>query len=303
MEFKTIVLPSACDNLDLDILCAVPSSTIRGLVQLSHGMAEHKERYRDFMAFLADRGYFVFINDHRGHGNSVKTDLDYGYFYDRRGDYIVDDLYHLSLYFKNEYPGLPLYLFGHSMGSLVVRKYLQRYDLEIDKLIVCGSPSRNSLTKLALLLTDAMIVFKGDHYRSSLINNLAFGSFDGRFEGVLTNRWLSENEDNVRDYNQSEKNGFIFTLNGFRNLFSLMTDVYNKHLYQVKNSCLPILFIAGKDDPVIGSIDKWHQAIMFLKKCGYKDVEGIAYEGMRHEILNEKNKLTVYKDICHFIEK
>lgn len=303
MEFKTITLPSACDNLDLDILYVVPSGTIKGLVQLSHGMAEHKERYRDFMSFLADRGYLVFINDHRGHGESVKNDLDYGYFYDQKGDYIVNDLYHLSLYFKKEYPGLPLYLFGHSMGSLVVRKYLQRYDDTIDKLIVCGSPSRNPLVKFALLLTDIMIFFKGDRYRSPLINDLAFGSFDKRFAGDLTNRWLSVNEENVKEYNQSKKNGFIFTLNGFRNLFLLMIDVYDKHRYQVKKPELPILFIAGKDDPVIGSIDKWHQAIMFLKKCGYKDVEGIAYEDMRHEILNEKERLIVYKDVGHFMEK
>lgn len=303
MEFKTITLPSACDNLDLDILYVVPSGTIKGLVQLSHGMAEHKERYRDFMSFLADRGYLVFINDHRGHGESVKNDLDYGYFYDQKGDYIVNDLYHLSLYFKKEYPGLPLYLFGHSMGSLVVRKYLQRYDDTIDKLIVCGSPSRNPLVKFALLLTDIMIFFKGDRYRSPFINDLAFGSFDKRFAGELSNRWLSVNEENVKEYNQSKKNGFIFTLNGFRNLFSLMIDVYDKHRYQVKNPELPILFIAGKDDPVIGSMDKWHQAIMFLKKCGYKDVEGIAYEDMRHEILNEKERLIVYKDVGHFMEK
>lgn len=303
MEFKTITLPSACDNLDLDILYVVPSGTIKGLVQLSHGMAEHKERYRDFMSFLADRGYLVFINDHRGHGESVKNDLDYGYFYDQKGDYIVNDLYHLSLYFKKEYPGLPLYLFGHSMGSLVVRKYLQHYDDTIDKLIVCGSPSRNPLVKFALLLTDIMIFFKGDRYRSPLINDLAFGSFDKRFAGDLTNRWLSVNEENVKEYNQSKKNGFIFTLNGFRNLFLLMIDVYDKHRYQVKKPELPILFIAGKDDPVIGSMDKWHQAIMFLKKCGYKDVEGIAYEDMRHEILNEKERLIVYKDVGHFMEK
>ena len=303
MEFKTITLPSACDNLDLDILYVVPSGTIKGLVQLSHGMAEHKERYRDFMSFLADRGYLVFINDHRGHGESVKNDLDYGYFYDQKGDYIVNDLYHLSLYFKKEYPGLPLYLFGHSMGSLVVRKYLQHYDDTIDKLIVCGSPSRNPLVKFALLLTDIMIFFKGDRYRSPLINDLAFGSFDKRFAGDLTNRWLSVNEENVKEYNQSKKNGFIFTLNGFRNLFSLMADVYDKHRYQVKKPELPILFIAGKDDPVIGSMDKWHQAIMFLKKCGYKDVEGIAYADRRHEILNEKERLIVYKDVGHFMEK
>ena len=264
-------------------------------------MAEHKERYLPFMDYLAKQGYLVFINDHRGHGKSIKAQDDLGYFYDDKGNYIVEDLFMINTYFKERYPSLPLYLFGHSMGSLIVRKYLQKYDDTLTKLIVCGSPSKNPLVKVACFLVDVMSRFKGDRYRSPLINALAFGSYDKKFEGDLPNRWLSKNEENVLNYNKNEKDGFIFTLNGFKNLFLIMAEVYDKKMYHPQNPDLPILFIAGKDDPVIISLSKWHEAIMFLKDAGYKNVEGQLYNDMRHEILNETAKEEVYKDILYFM--
>lgn len=302
MNFQNITLKSKEDGIDIDVLYVLPEGEIKGLFAISHGMAEHKERYLPFMDYLAKQGYLVFINDHRGHGKSIKAQDDLGYFYDDKGNYIVEDLFMINTYFKERYPSLPLYLFGHSMGSLIVRKYLQKYDDTITKLIVCGSPSKNQLVKVACFLVDVMSRFKGDRYRSPLINALAFGSYDKKFDGDLPNRWLSKNEENVLNYNKNEKDGFIFTLNGFKNLFLIMVEVYDKKLYHPQNPDLPILFIAGKDDPVIISLSKWHEAIMFLKDAGYKNVEGQLYNDMRHEILNETAKEEVYKDILYFIE-
>ena len=302
MNFQNITLKSKEDGIDIDVLYVLPEGEIKGLFAISHGMAEHKERYLPFMDYLAKQGYLVFINDHRGHGKSIKTQDDLGYFYDDKGNYIVEDLFMINTYFKEHYPSLPLYLFGHSMGSLIVRKYLQKYDDTLTKLIVRGSPSKNPLVKVACFVVDVMSRFKGDRYRSPLINALAFGSYDKKFEGDLPNRWLSKNEENVLNYNKNEKDGFIFTLNGFKNLFLIMAEVYDKKMYHPQNPDLPILFIAGKDDPVIISLSKWHEAIMFLKDAGYKNVEGQLYNDMRHEILNETAKEEVYKDILYFIE-
>ena len=264
-----------------------------------HGMCEHKERYIDFLTYLNHRSINTFIYDLRGHGQSSKKD-EYGYFKGEK-DTLVKDLDVVIDYIRSK-NNLPIYLLGHSMGSLIVRKYLQKYDDTITKLIVCGSPSKNPLVKVACFLVDVMSRFKGDRYRSPLINALAFGSYDKKFDGDLPNRWLSKNEENVLNYNKNEKDGFIFTLNGFKNLFLIMAEVYDKKLYHPQNPDLPILFIAGKDDPVIISLSKWHEAIMFLKDAGYKNVEGQLYNDMRHEILNETAKEEVYKDILYFIE-
>ena len=294
-------LNSPYDNLTLDILTCKAQSQ-KALFVIAHGMAEHKERYISFMEYLALKGYTSLIYDHRGHGQSVKNNDDLGYFNDESSDAIVDDLAMVIDDAKTRYSAQKVILLGHSMGSMVVRKYLQKHDEEIDALIVCGSPSYNPLSKMALLLIDIMKLFKGDRYRSHLIQNLAFGSYNKGIMGESENRWLSYNEENVKNYDENELDGFIFTLNGFKNLFTLMQDTYDKKDYEVKNDDLPILFIAGHDDPVIIDEEKFKGAVDFIKNLGYKNVQAILYPKMRHEILNESDNINVYEDIINWID-
>lgn len=299
-EFLTIY--SNCDGLPLSTAIFIPEKEVKGIVQISHGMAEHKERYFSFMEYLTERNYVVVINDHRGHGESVRDKNDLGYFYDESGEYIVKDLHQITLYMKERFPGKPVYLFGHSMGSMVVRMYIKKYDSEIDKLIVCGSPSKNPLVDVALFVVRFQKLFKGDRYRSRLIQNLAFGSYNKNIDKPISdNAWLSSDENNVQNYDSDDLCGFIFTLNGFRNLFLLMKEIYITSGWALKNKDLPIMFIAGSDDPVIVSEDKWNESREFLQKLGYTNVRGKLYKGLRHEILNENIKENVYDDIVKFM--
>lgn len=302
MKKEFLKINSACDNLALGAAVFEPEGEIKGIVQFSHGMAEHKERYYDFMEYLTNRGYACIINDHRGHGESVKDKADLGYFYDDTADYIVEDLHQLTLYMKERFPGKPICLFGHSMGSLVVRKYIKKYDYEITKLVVCGSPSRNPLINTALMLVKIQKAFKGDRYRSHMIQHLAFGSYNKNIENVSSgNSWLSADEANVKTYDRDELCGFVFTLNGFRNLFLLMKEIYEPQGWAMKNRDLPILFIAGADDPVIVGEKQWKESQGFLKNLGYNNIEGKLYTGKRHEILNEDIKEDIYEDVIDFI--
>lgn len=295
-EFLTIY--SNCDGLTLSTAIFIPEEEVKGIVQISHGMAEHKERYFSFMEYLTERNYVVVINDHRGHGESVRDKNDLGYFYDESGEYIVKDLHQITLYMKERFPGKPVYLFGHSMGSMAVRMYIKKYDSEIDKLIVCGSPSKNPLVDVALFVVRLQKLFKGDRYRSRLIQNLAFGSYNKNIDKPISdNAWLSSDENNVQNYDSDDLCGFIFTLNGFRNLFLLMKEIYITSGWALKNKDLPIMFIAGRDDPVIVSEDKWNESREFLQKLGYTNVRGKLYKGLRHEILNENIKENIYDDI------
>ena len=299
-EFLTIY--SNCDGLPLSTAIFIPEEEVKGIVQISHGMAEHKERYFSFMEYLTERNYVVVINDHRGHGESVRDKNDLGYFYDESGEYIVKDLHQITLYMKERFPGKPVYLFGHSMGSMVVRMYIKKYDSEIDKLIVCGSPSKNPLVDVALFVVRFQKLFKGDRYRSRLIQNLAFGSYNKNIDKPISdNAWLSSDENNVQNYDSDDLCGFIFTLNGFRNLFLLMKEIYITSGWALKNKDLPIMFIAGSDDPVIVSEDKWNESREFLQKLGYTNVRGKLYKGLRHEILNENIKENIYDDIVKFM--
>lgn len=302
MKKQNIIMTSSSDNLPIEVTIFTPDKDIKGIFQISHGMSEHKERYYDFMEYLAKSGYVTVINDHRGHGKSIREKNDLGYFYDTTSNFIVEDLYQVTEFIKKEYKDKKIILFGHSMGSMVVRKYIKKYDDKIDKLIVCGSPSKNSLVSLALLLTKVISSIKGDKHRSKLINKLAFGNFNKNIENVnLDNAWVCANEDHLNKYANDELCGFMFTCNGFENLFRLMKSIYSKRGWSLNNKDLPILFLAGSDDPVIISKDKWMQSQEFLKKLGYKNITNKLYDNMRHEILNEKDNIKVYKDILKFI--
>lgn len=135
-------ITSQVDGLELELLVVEPEE-VRAVVQISHGMCEHKERYLEFMRFLADHGVASIIHDHRGHGASVKSLNDLGYMYGQGAKGLVEDLRQITRYARKCWTGVPLILLGHSMGSLTVRVYAKQYDSGIDGLIVCGSPSRN----------------------------------------------------------------------------------------------------------------------------------------------------------------
>ena len=167
---------------------------------------------------------------------------------------------------KERYPNKPLVLFGHSMGSMVVRKYIKKYDDEIDKLIVCGSPSKNKYAKIGINVAKLVEKLKGEKYRSKFIQKLAFGSYSSKKE-KSENSWICDNEDTVNKYDKDELCGFI----------------------------------AGSNDPVIMNKEKWLESQDFLKALGYNNIQNKLYGGMRHEILNEKESNLVYKDILDFI--
>lgn len=298
---KKVAIKSEFDNLDLSLLIMKPKGKAKGVVQISHGMAEHKERYIPFIEFLNNKGYIAVIHDHRGHGESIKDDKDLGYFHDNTGSVIGEDLHQVTLYIKEKFPKLPVYLLGHSIGSMVARKYIQKYDKDINKLILCGTPSYN--TNLAIKITKFLIKIHGDKKRSKLLDKLAFKDYNKKFKlENEANAWLCRNKEIVKSYNEDKKCGFIFTLNGFLNLFTLMQDIYNEEDYLVRNPNMPILFIAGGQDPVIISKRDWEETQIFYKNMGYDNVKGILYKNMRHELLNEIDNNIVYEDILKFIE-
>jgi len=187
------------------------------------------------------------------------------------------------------------------MGSMVVRKYIKKYDNDIDKLVICGSPSKNKAVDLAIFIVKILSKFKGDYYRSDFVNKLAFGKYNKNINNINSkNAWICSNDVEVQKYDDDLLCGFTFTLNGFLNLFILMKDIYNRKGYLVQNKNLPIHFVAGAMDPVIMSKKDWELAQAFLKDVGYQNIKGKLYANMRHEILNELNNNGVFKDILTF---
>ncbi len=299
---KKFTLYSKFDKLAIAGLVIEPQNSPKGIVQLVHGMAERKERYLPFMQFLAENGYVCVCHDHRGHGESVLENQPLGFFGDYDGEAVVEDTFLVTEYIKKEYPRLPLALFGHSMGSMIVRCYLQTHDREIQKLIVCGSPSANPLAGTAVLVEKCIRLFRGATYKSKTLKHLSTGAASKKFHAEGSGAWLSRDREHVEKYVADPKCGFIFTCNGYENLFKLLKRTYQKKKYRVQNPDLPIHFVAGGEDPIIVSEKKWRASIAFLQKAGYTQVTGKLYEGMRHEILGELGREEVFADLLAFIE-
>lgn len=302
MEFKYYKTKSMVDNISLEVMLMEPEGQPKGIIQMCHGMAEHKERYAEVMRKMAEAGYVCAMHDHRGHGNVSFQDR--GYFGDETGKAILDDTVHVTENLKKRYPGLPVILFGHSMGSLVVRCVMKEHDELYSGLIVCGSPSKNPAVGAAITLIKVMMKFKGGRYRSKFIDNLAFGGYLKNIENPrYPHAWISTDMEVQKAYADSEKCGFLFTLNGFLNLMTLMRETYADNGWKVKNPDCPVLFIAGDQDPCITSEKDFNDAVQYMRNRGYSHVESKLYPNVRHEILNESCRAEVWNDMVAFADE
>ena len=293
-EFLT--LESKQDGLKLSLMVVLPEGEPRAIVQLAHGMCEHKERYAPFMEYLAGRGCACVISDHRGHGASVKSPEDLGYFYRGGARAVVEDLHQVTLWARQKWPGIPLFLFGHSMGSLAVRAYCQEHDADIDSLVVCGSPGENTAAGVGLALVRVLTLLRGDHYRSKLMQKLTTGGFSSKAKSELSGSWLSANPDNVAAYAADPLCSFSFTLDGYRALLQLMQGAYGLTPNRGKPQ-LPVHFYSGADDTCAPDRAGFDHAMRKMRDAGYANVSGHMFPGLRHEILNERNREEVFERI------
>lgn len=297
MQQEKFTLVSNADGLILHGLLVAPDNDIQGVIQILHGMCEFKERYQEFMEFFCAHGFAVVCHDQRGHGDSLREECDLGYFYDTKAKAIVDDAAQVTEWIKQRYPDLPITLFGHSMGSMVARCYLQKYDTLVDKAIICGSPAKNPLVNIAIGLTKVIAFFRGKRHRCKTLSYLSTGKGNKQFPGEGKGAWLSKNRANIEAFHSHPKGNKRFTCNGFENLFRLMKNTYSPELYKVQNPTLPIHFVSGSEDSVLGGEKNFDKAIAFMQNVGYKNVSGKLYQGLRHEIHNEIENEQVLADL------
>lgn len=280
----------------------IPEGEIKGVVQIAHGMCEYIERYDDFARFLNSKGLVVVGHDHIGHGRSVNSESDLGYFADKDGaECAVLDMYLVTELAKKLYPDVPYVILGHSMGSFITANYIERYGDMVDAAILVGTGLNPGIVCSAGRLVNGIIArLKGERHRSPLAFKLMFGSYNDRIENCKTSYdWLCSDEKVVSKYLDDPHCGFIFTANGNRALISFM-QYESRHFGDIPKA-LPILLASGLDDPV-GNYGKGIEKVAcILKKHHIEDVSVKLYEDMRHEILNEKDKDRVYEDLYSWI--
>ncbi len=274
----------------------------KAIILMIHGMEEHKERYYDFAKYLQKNNYVVLISDMRGHGSDAPI---LSHIADKDGDKrLVEDIDILTKYIKKKYKEKKIYLFAHSMGTIIARKVLQENSKKYDKVVLSGYPVPQKISKIGIRLTNMLISSKGPKEHSKLVTNMALGSFVKAVKNRETDLdWLSYNKANVNNYINDKLCGVDFTLGSFNTLFKLVYDISKPKNYININEDLNILLISGNDDPVTGYKKGRIKSLKVLKKAGFKNIEKIVLEKMRHEILNEKEKDKVYKKILDFYNK
>ena len=296
-------LKSRYDGLNLSAMVVEPEQhDPEAVVQIAHGLCGNKERYIPFMEYMADHGVACVACDHRGHGKSVGSGEDLGYM---RGGYmaLVEDMKQLTDWTASRYHDIPIVLLGHSMGSLAARMYIRKYDWELSGLILCGNPGYNNMAPVAMLATGFLCLFKDGRIRPVFLQEYASSRFNRKFASEGRLAWLCSDPAVRKGMMSNPGNDYPVTANMMHNLLSMMVKTHSQQGWMVLNSELPVAFLSGEDDPVMGGENKLHDAAKLMTKVGYNNVTAAIFSEMRHEILNEVDKEIVWNDILDFIKK
>lgn len=303
---KEFYYPSKDKLTQIHAIEWIPEGKVRGILQIAHGMVEFIDRYDPFASFMASKGFYVVGNDHLGHGKSVTDASELGYFAKHDGNFcVIGDMQQLREDTRKKYPEVPYFILGHSMGSFLTRQFIEKHGEGLAGAIVMGTAYQPAATlDLAIGLTSVFQQSMGGHYRSQTINNMALGSYNASFEpGRTKNDWLTRDEAIVDAYVANPLNQFVFTVNGYYNLFrGLRYSERQVNLDKIPKD-LPILVVSGANDPV-GEFGKGPRLVAeSFMKTGIQDVTLKLYPDDRHEILNELDRETVYQDLLAWIEK
>ncbi|QUA54242.1 alpha/beta fold hydrolase [Aristaeella lactis] len=274
----------------------------KAVVKFIHGMEEYQDRYESFAEYLREAGYTVVTADLRGHGKNAPV---LSHIADKEGhlrlledeEVILDEIH-------GRWPGMPVILFGHSMGTIIARAFLQKHSEEFHKVVLSGYPNPNGAAGAGIVLTEMIAAVKGGKGYSKMVDGMVLGPFAKAVPNAVTPQdWLSVNRENVQRYIADPLCGVRFTLGSYNALFHLIRMMDSPENYEEVRKDLPILLISGKEDPCTGGEKGRGDSENRLRRAGFRNLEIVTLDGMRHEILNENGREDVYLRILDFIEK
>lgn len=279
--------------------------TPKGVIQIVHGMAEHIDRYDHYARYLVGQGFVVCAEDHIGHGRSAATEQDLGHMPLADGmDILVGDVHTLHCMMRTRFPDIPYILYGHSMGSLISRVYITRYGTELSACVLAGTAHGPIfMSRVGEVLAHLIASVKGDAYRSKFLDSVGVGSYGKKISGARTPLdWLSNDPAVVDDYIADPLSGQMFSVGAYGTLLGLVHAVTSPQWAQAVPKDLPVLFIAGDQDPV-GAMGRGVQAAAkMLQDAGVRDVQVKIYPGLRHELHNEAEREQIYDYVVQWIE-
>lgn len=274
------------------------------IFQIVHGMEEYIERYEGFAEFLTGKGFLVIGEDHLGHGKTVTEGGTYGYFCETDpATVVVRDVHRLKKLTQEQYPGVPIILMGHSMGSFIVRNYICRYGTGIKAAIIMGTGMLPAGTvKLAAGIAALQNKCLGPKHKATLLRKMSFAGYFKKIPHKATDcDWLSRNDRNVQAYIADPLCGFGFTVNGYMTLFELITRMQDEENVKKIPQELPVYLVSGEEDPVGAFGEGVRETRDALKMAGLRDVTMKLYQHDRHEILNEDDHRLVEEELYQWV--
>jgi alpha-beta hydrolase superfamily lysophospholipase len=287
-----------------------PKTNAKGVIQIAHGMREHTGYYREFCETLTESGYIVYIHDARGHGRTAGDVIDpeysenAGYLGENEENFMVEDLKTLTNIIKSENDGLPVFLLGHSMGSVLAQIYVSKYGNLIDGVIYSGTTGPIKVDRMNDLLEVATkeVAEFGRKAVSVKASKLFRGHFNDQFQPVKTQYdYMTRDEMMIADAIASPYNNIQYKTGFYLQFFNALKQIgTEKNIGNVPKG-LPILSISGDMDPFGENGEGVKRLLEIYKKHGLHDVQYKLYEGGRHEMLRETNRCEVYLDILNWL--
>ena len=279
----------------------IPEKEIKAILQIAHGVTEHIDRYDELAEYLTDKGILVVGNDHLGHGKSLGTTMYFGP--EGSWNYVVEDINTCKNLVEEEYPTLPYFMLGFSLGSFVLRNFLIDYKPNIAGAVIVGTGyNSNFEVALAKFIANSEAKKYGEENTTDKIKSLTFATYNKMFENPKTEYdWLSLSEKNLDEYTKDPLRGEAMSSGLFRELLSGMKYTCNFINIKNMNKETPILFLSGDKDPVGGQTKGVNKVYDLFKKANIKDVTLKYYENLRHDVLHEDNKKEVYDFIYKWL--
>ena len=276
--------------------------SISGVVQISHGMAEHMGRYEHFISFLNEAGFHVIIHNHRGHGDRL-IDGKIGFFASKNGwSLVVDDLISIHNWAVKQYSELPHILLGHSMGSWIAMSALQKA-ADYDLVLISGSSKPQFFESfIQKLLVRFETMRLGSSGYSNFLHNTIFGGFNAKFKDAETsNDWLSRDKSSVDDYTKDPLCGFVVTNQLWLDVIDGISEIFLLNNLSLISQETPMLIFSGSEDPVGGMGKGTTELHNCFIQNGCKS-QLLLIQGARHETLNETDKMDTYNHVINFIK-
>lgn len=304
MQTKDFSFKSATGVCEIHGRQFLPQTQAKAAVAIHHGMAEHMERYTDFITYLTSNGVAVFMHDMANHGFSNQNRAELGFF-GKKGGWLglIKDYKTVFECMRKAYPAVKHIAFGHSMGSFIVRCFDAKYPELSSASVYMGTGGTNDAAGIGIKVADLIAHIKGAHHRSEFMDKLAFGKYNVKFEKRTSYDWLTRDQAIVDQYIADPLCGYLFTIKGMADLLHLNTAANSDEWYEKVRQDLPILLISGAEDPVGEYAKGIDEVYNKLLQSGHTAVEEKLYSECRHEVLNELNKEEVYEDIYSFIMK